>query len=160
MDYVSIIRHLCDVFNKNSVEYMIVGGTAVALHGYYRQSKSPKGELVDKPDLDIWYNPSPENYFRLLNALEQLGKDMTVHRNATVIDPRKSFLRFELEDFTLDLLPSIKAPLRFWPSFAKRQVFSSQGNDISFISLEDLIQDKETSPRPKDLDDIEHLKRL
>lgn len=160
MDYISIIRHVCGTFNRNSVEYMLVGGTAVALHGYYRRTTAANGEVVDKPDLDFWYNPSPENYFRLLNAVEELGKDVTKHRNVTVIDPRKAFLKFPFEDYTLDLLPNVKAPLKFGPSFARRQVFDSEGVEISFISLEDLIQDKEISPRPKDIDDIEHLRRL
>jgi hypothetical protein len=32
------ILTVCKVLNKHSVQYMIVGGTAVALHGYFRQS--------------------------------------------------------------------------------------------------------------------------
>lgn len=36
-------------------------GTAVALNGYYRHSINIAGELTDKPDIDIWYNPTYEN---------------------------------------------------------------------------------------------------
>lgn len=40
---------------KYNVNYMIVGGTAMALHGYYRHSINLAGELTEKPDIDIWY---------------------------------------------------------------------------------------------------------
>jgi hypothetical protein len=28
------LRNICGILEKNSVEYLVVGGTAVALHGY------------------------------------------------------------------------------------------------------------------------------
>lgn len=67
------ILHICKTLNKHLVEYIIVGGTAVALHGYFRRSLDWAGELTEKPDLDFWYNPTYGNYFKLLNALEELG---------------------------------------------------------------------------------------
>ena len=61
---------------------MIVGGIAVALHGHFRQSIKLAGIATDKPDLDFWYNPTYENYFNLLNALEDLGQDVqNLNRN-------------------------------------------------------------------------------
>jgi len=62
-------------------------------------------------------------------------------------------------DYTLDILPNIKAPLKFRESFARRQVVEVNGTKISFIGLDDLIYDKLTMARPKDLEDIENLKR-
>ena len=59
------ILKVCGVFNKNFVEYIIVGGTAVALHGYFRRSMNMAGAIADKPDLDFWYNPTYQNYFKL-----------------------------------------------------------------------------------------------
>ena len=46
----------CATQNKLKEKYVIVGGTAVALYGYYRPSMTATGELGVKPDLDIWYN--------------------------------------------------------------------------------------------------------
>jgi hypothetical protein len=71
------ILRVCEVLNKHEVQFMIVGGAAVALYGYYRQSISLAGVIADKPDLDFWYNPTYENYFRLLNAFKALGLDVT-----------------------------------------------------------------------------------
>lgn len=38
------ILHVCKVLNKHSVEYLLIGGTAVALHGYYRLSRQTSGD--------------------------------------------------------------------------------------------------------------------
>ena len=45
----------------------MVGGTAVALHGYFRQSHDPSGQLMGKHDLDFWYNPTYVN--RLISKI-------------------------------------------------------------------------------------------
>lgn len=110
---------ICEVFNKHQVKCMIVGGTAVALHGYFRQSMNLSGELADKPDIDFWYNPTYENYFNLLNALSELGQDVQKFRDEQMPNPKKSFFKYVFEGFTLDLLPELKAPLSqvFHPVF-------------------------------------------
>ncbi|QMW03454.1 hypothetical protein [Spirosoma foliorum] len=160
MEYNRAILDIFAIFNSSSVNYLIVGGTAVAYYGYSRKSTNNAGKATNKPDLDFWYNPSYENYFKLLNALEQLGKDVTEYREDPSPDPKNSFFRLEFDDYTLDLLPRIKAPLKFNASFAKKNISQYEDIEIPFISLEDLIQDKETFPRQKDINDIEHLRKF
>src|SRR5689334_9036422 len=106
------ILSVCRALNKFSVEYMIVGGTAVALHGYYRPSLTEIGEIAEKPDLDFWYNPTFDNYFKLLDALEDLGQDVKRFKEEQAPDPKQSFFRYEFDKFTLDFLPELKASLR------------------------------------------------
>ena len=48
------ILSVCKVLNKYAVQYIIVGGTAVALHDYFRQSMNLAGTVANKPDLDFW----------------------------------------------------------------------------------------------------------
>ncbi len=151
------ILTVCKTLNKFSVEYLIVGGSAVALHGYYRQSTNVFGEMAEKPDLDFWYNPTYDNYFRLLNALEELGQDVIQFKNEQTPNPKKSFFRYEFEKFTLDFLPELKTALRFRSSFNKKEVVSLKDIEIPFISLEDLISDKKENARAKDVTDIEKL---
>ncbi|MGH8566762.1 MAG: hypothetical protein ACREXU_01785, partial [Gammaproteobacteria bacterium] len=45
--------------NDNGVEYLIIGGYAVAFHGHPRYTK----------DLDIWIRVSTDNATRMINAL-------------------------------------------------------------------------------------------
>ena len=48
---------VCSQFQRNEVQYLLVGGVAVALHGYYRHSMGPMGQLTSKPDIDLWFDP-------------------------------------------------------------------------------------------------------
>ncbi len=82
---------LCKLLEKYNVRYMLIGGTAVALNGYYRNSINIAGELTDKPDIDLWYNPTYENYFNILNVMEELGQDISEFTNEESPNPRKSF---------------------------------------------------------------------
>jgi len=95
------ILSVCTTLNKISVEYLIVGGTAVALHGYYRYSMNLDGDLTAKPDLDFWYNPTYDNYFKLLNALENLGQDVTEFKQEQTLIPKSHFSDTNLKNLHL-----------------------------------------------------------
>lgn len=151
------ILTVCKALKKFSVEYMIVGGTAVALHGYYRHSMSVTGGVAGKPDLDFWFNPTYDNYFKLLHALEGLGQDVTKFKEEQTPNPKRSFFRYEFETFTLDLLPELKAPLKFRSSFNKREVITLNDTEIHFIGYDDLVLDKKANARSKDITDLEQL---
>ena len=152
------ILHVCKILNKNAVQYLIVGGTAVAFHGYFRWSQNSSGAPAEKFDLDIWYNPTYENYFSLLNSLGELGQDVTEFLEEKSPNPLKSYFRFNLEKFTLDFLPKLKGLSRFRQSFEKKEIVSIRGVDMPIIGIDDLLQDKAINSRLKDLVDIKQLK--
>lgn len=154
----SSILRVCKIFNEQAVEYLIVGGTAVALHGYYRHSTDLTGAVVTKPDLDFWYNPTYGNYFKLLDALEKLGQDVSECKNDQAPNPKKSFFRYGFELFTLDILPELKASLTFNRAFVKRETVTLNQIAIPFLCYDDLLMDKAVNARPKDLIDIAYLK--
>ncbi|WP_462266840.1 hypothetical protein [Mucilaginibacter sp.] len=160
IDLIEHILELCIVLNKHRLQYLIVGGAAVALHGYYRMSINVAGDITDRPDLDFWYNPTYSNYYNLLNALEELGQDVAEFKKEQAPNPKQSFFRYESEKFTLDFLPALKAPLKFAASFRNCEIVNLGGTDLFFIAYEDLIADKEANARVKDLEDIKHLKSL
>ncbi len=153
----SIVR-VCQVLNQHAVDYLVVGGSAVAYYGYFRHSITMAGLPADRPDVDIWYSPTYANYFKLLNALVALGQDVAKYKNEQAPNPKKSFFRYEFDLFTLDLLPTIKSAINFGPAFSRREIIELGGVAISFIDFEDLIVDKQATARPKDLDDIRHLR--
>ncbi len=152
------ILDVCKILNKNAVEYLIVGGTAVAFHGYFRWSQNSSGTAAEKFDLDIWYNPTYGNYFSLLKALAELGQDVTEFLEEKAPDPLKSYFRFNMEKFTLDFLPRLKGLSRFRQTFEKKEIVSINGVEIPIIGIDELLQDKAANSRPKDLNDIRQLK--
>ncbi|TDX02113.1 nucleotidyltransferase [Dinghuibacter silviterrae] len=152
------LLHVCKILNKHSVEYLLVGGTAVALHGYYRLSRQTSGKVTEKHDLDFWYNSSYGNYFKLLDALEELGQDVSYYRAETAPNPKKSFFRLEYDKFTVDFLPELPGLSKFYDSYHQRE-YSKVGNiEIPFINYADLIANKQTQGRAKDIEDIKQLK--
>ncbi|MDN3583886.1 DUF6036 family nucleotidyltransferase [Mucilaginibacter flavus] len=154
---VDLIK-VCKVLQEYSVEYLIVGGTAVALHGYFRVTMDVNGVPNEKHDLDIWYNPTYENYFNLIKGLEKLGLDTAIYKEESSPNPRKSYFKFEADSFSFDFLPELLSLKKFGVAFSKREVIDIDGTQIGFISYEDLINEKQKSGRSKDITDIKQLK--
>jgi len=159
-DLKNSLLTVCNLLEKYNILYMLVGGTAVALHGYYRNSINMAGELTDKPDIDIWYNPTYGNYFNILKVIEALGQDITEFKNEKSPNPRKSFFKLDFDDFTFDILPNIKADIKFIEANKRKETVEIDDIQIHFMSYLDLIKDKEATARKKDIADIEQLKRI
>lgn len=154
------LTSVCQLLNKHKIQYMVVGGTAVALYGYFRMSISSWGEPITKPDLDFWYNPTYENYFLLLNVLEELGEDVSAFRRETSPDPRRSFFRMSYDRFSTDFLPMLPGLSKFRDSYANKETADVNGVEVVIIGLDDLITNKQTLAREKDIADIDALRRL
>ncbi len=151
---------VCTILNKHRVEYLVVGGTAVALYGFYRMSITSLGTPADKPDLDFWYNPTYKNYFNLLNAIEDLGENVSAFRREKTPNPGKSFFKLNFDEFTIDFLPELPGLSKFRYSFKKKEELEVDGVAIYFINFDDLITNKLSMSREKDLTDLEALKRI
>ncbi len=154
------ILDVCAVLQKHSVQYLVIGGIAVGFHGYYRMSTQMDGTISEKQDLDFWYNPTYTNYFNLLNALNDLGKNVEEFLKEQTPTPKKSFFKFEFETFTLDFLPTVKGLTSFSLCYSKKKVSIIDNIEISIISMEDLITSKLETAREKDIDDIDKLQNL
>lgn len=63
MDTCRDFKELLELFNKNKVEYTIVGAHALAYHGCPRYTG----------DLDLFVKPSKENANHIIKALEEFG---------------------------------------------------------------------------------------
>lgn len=106
--YSSFVQHIlevCKTLNNHSVQYLVIGGTAVGFPGHYRDTTDSNGNPFGKHDFDFWFNPSLENYYNILKAMKALGKDVSRLENEIAPKPKKSFLKFDFEDFKIDFLP-------------------------------------------------------
>ncbi len=56
-------KEFIELLNANDVRYLVIGGYAVALHGYPRYTK----------DIDIWIETDEQNAQKLVQALDQFG---------------------------------------------------------------------------------------
>lgn len=57
-------KEFIELLNSHKVEYLLVGGYALGIHGYPRYTG----------DMDIWVKPTPENAARVLGHTRQLKR--------------------------------------------------------------------------------------
>lgn len=134
--------------NQCEVNYILVGGYAVILHGYSRTTG----------DMDIWVQPGSENYQRLVQAFQIFGMPVFDMTAGKFLNPDfDDVFTFGRPPVCIDIITHIKG-LDFEAAFAAAQWFKLEENlGVRALSLNALIQAKQASGRNKDLDDIAHL---
>jgi hypothetical protein len=136
------LREFLKLLNSRRVEYLLIGGYAVAYYGYPRATA----------DRDIWVAISPGNAAKLVRVLKEFGFDV----------PALKLDLFLKED---RIVRFGEPPLRiesvtFAECFARRAKVTMDGLRLNLISLEDLKKNKAASGRPKDRDDLLALQRV
>lgn len=150
---------VCKILNSHRVEYMIVGGAAVSHHGFNRPSGIGHYRSELKVDLDFWYNPTIENFEKLLNALDELSVDTSDLRKM-VFDGKRTFLKIPHDHFHTDFLPRMEGLTSFRESKSNADQLTLNGVSFLVISLDDLILNKRTVNRKIDQSDIKELDKL
>ncbi len=153
---------LFSALDRHKVEYVLIGGLAVAMHGVERNTM----------DIDVCVVVSPVNLQHLIEAAKDLRlspmlpvpletlsdietlKQWHTHRNLQAFSLRSE----DMAGVTLDVLlfPPV-APAGMCQRALQLDV---AGVPVKLASIDDLIALKQSVARPIDLADIEHLKRL
>lgn len=140
-------KEFAGLLASNRVDYLIVGGYALAAHGHPRYTG----------DLDFWIGTDTGNAWRVLSALRDFGF---------------GDLNIQLEDLTqpgqviqlgypprrIDLLTSIDG-VEFDGCMTRKLVVHIDGLALNFIGRDDLLINKRASARPQDLADVDALQR-
>jgi hypothetical protein len=129
----------------NKVDYLIVGGYAVAFHGHPRYTG----------DIDIWVKPSEGNAAKLRKALDSFGFDAEPLTN---LDFESETIAFHLgvPPVRIDILNRITG-VKFDQCYANKVEIEMEGLRINYISYQDLLTNKKASGRLQDLSDLEKL---
>ena len=142
---------IVELLQKHKVEFILVGGYALASHGYTRMTV----------DIDISVNPSLENSPKWILALSELPDGVTKELIGEV-DPfdgdYKHAIRIN-DEFTIDIMPSVSG-VDF--QTLKNHVDNVQIGKINMpiLSLEGLLLTKQNSIRPKDMADVDMIKKM
>jgi predicted nucleotidyltransferase len=135
------------------VDYVVIGGVAVALQGYGRATK----------DLDIVYATDPTNLDALGAVLiaadarlRGIPEDVPFVPDGRTLR-RTQILTLDTVDGGLDLLvdPSGAPPYEILRS--RSELVDYEGLQIRVVGLEDLLSMKRAASRPQDLADVEAL---
>ena len=138
-------RELLALFNGQRVEYLIVGGYALAFHGAPRYTG----------DLDILVRPDPANSRRILKALTLFGFG-SLNLAAADFEHPDQVIQLGQPPVRIDLVTSITG-VSWEEAFSSRIPGSFGGVSIHFLGRNAFIRNKEAIGRAKDLADIEAL---
>jgi hypothetical protein len=138
-------KEFLNLLHIHRVNYLLVGGYAVAAHGYPRFTG----------DLDLWIQTSAENAENVLRVCREFGFDVANLRVELFINP-KQMTRMGHPPLRIEILNSVSG-LSFEHAWKNRIQDVWDGVPISMISLQDLRANKLASGRMKDLADLENL---
>ena len=138
-------RELLALFNAHHVEYMIVGGYALAFHGAPRFTG----------DLDILGRPEAVNAHRVLTALEDFGF-ASLGLTSSDFDRPDQVVQLGVPPVRIDLITSITGVS--WDEAWAGKVPGRYGDiTVSYIGREQFIANKRATGRTKDVADLEEL---
>jgi len=145
MDVQKDFADLCALLNAKNIDFLIVGGYAVAFHGAPRFTG----------DLDILIRPDAEQLERMLGALREFGfptDDVTT----TELLERHRILQLGLVAVQIHAMTSITG-VKWDHAWACRVRGGYGSGPVHFIGREALVANKLAAGRTKDLADVEAL---
>ena len=138
-------KEFLKLLNSNNVEYLLIGGYAVGIHGYIRTTN----------DLDIWVGVSPENAARIERVLREFGFAIAALTSDLFLAPN-NVVRSGVPPIRIEVLTSISG-VQFETCYAEKEMVQIEEMLVPVISLARLRENKAASGRAKDLADLENL---
>lgn len=145
MEIQQEFKELLELFNAHKVEYIIVGGYALAFHGAPRYTG----------DMDIWVRPDSVNAKRVMVALDEFGFG-SVGLQASDFESPHKVIQLGVPPVRVDIITSLTG--LFWEEAFTSRVVGKYGNvPVHYIGRKQFILNKREIGRKKDLADLEAL---
>lgn len=155
------LSQIFDALNRAQVRYLVAGGLAVNAHGYTRVTH----------DIDLIIQLREANLLAALSSLEGLGYrprvPVPINAFADAENRRDWIENKNMIVFTVvsDQHPAapidifVTEPFAFDLEYDRALVAEiNPGQPQRFIAIDTLIRMKELAARPRDLDDLQHLR--
>jgi hypothetical protein len=138
-------KEFLKLLNSKKADFLLVGGYAVAYHGYPRATA----------DMDLWIAANPSNAQAVAEALIAFGFSPATISAQNFVRENQVF-RMGIPPWRIELLTSVSG-VTFEECRARRTVDVVDGVEVPIISLADLKANKKAAGRLKDLSDLENL---
>lgn len=137
------ILSLLKAFHEHEVEYILVGGIAVILHGVPRVTE----------DIDIFLRPDSKNLQRFRNALHTVFKDKSIEEITDKELKQYAVVRYGTpENYYIDIIYRIGEAFQY--DDLNYEIIKSQGIPIRVATIETLIKLKQNTIREIDKADV------
>lgn len=135
---------------KHEVEFLIVGGYAVAFHGYDRTTG----------DMDFWVRPTNENKNKLLDALAAYGfQSEDLSKLSRQNFEERLVFSFGTEPEKVDFLTRVNL-VKFDEAHDNKIIVNIEGMPIPIINVEELVLTKINTGRVRDQADLDELQKI
>jgi predicted nucleotidyltransferase len=138
-------REFLRLLNEHQVEYLLIGGYAVAYHGYPRATS----------DMDIWIALHPPNAAKVVAALKTFGFAVP-ELSADLFLKEAQIIRLGVPPVRIEIATGISG-VQFDECYAARVTDELDGVPVNLIDLAHLKLNKRAAGRHKDLNDLENL---
>jgi len=142
-------KEFIELLQKREVEFLIVGGFAVALHGYPRYTD----------DLDILIKRQDRNAKKVIEVLNDFGFGSLGLVEQDFLN-EDMIIQLGYPPLRIDLITSISGIDNYDDLFNNAIIIESGEMSLAIISLDDLIQNKDSTDRPIDKIDSIKLKKI
>ena len=141
-------RDMVECLLNEGVDFMLVGGYAVALYGWPRTTF----------DIDFWIMANPGNAKAAMRAIQAFGAPLM---GLTEADFHKPGMVFQIgtEPQRIDIISAADG-LDYADASRRAVIMKVDGLELKVISIDDLIVNKRASGRPKDIADALALEKL
>lgn len=134
-------------FEKNDVEYVLIGGIAINLHGFSRNTQ----------DIDLFINPLEENINKFKKSLFEVFKDEEINEITLHELEKYPVIRYGTDSgFFIDIISKIGDKFMF--NDLQYEIKNVDGIKIKLADLKTLYKLKEKTYREIDQLDLKFLK--
>jgi hypothetical protein len=139
------LREFIELLNSRRVDYIVVGGHAVAFHGHPRYTG----------DIDFLVRPSPENAERLIESLKEFGFS-NLQLSADDFTRPNTIVQLGYPPNRIDLLTSISG-VDYGEAWSGKATGELDGLRAFFLGFDALLKNKRAAGREQDLADVNKL---
>ncbi len=142
-------RDLLVALSDAGAEFVLIGGYALAAHGYVRATDN----------LDVFVRPTPDNATRIFAALAAFGAPVAAHGvNEGLFAAPGYGYRIGVKPNLIELLTEIDG-VSFDEAVRDHRVIEVDGREVPVIGRSALVANKRAAARAKDLADVEWLEQ-
>ncbi len=145
MEVQKDFKEFLELLNAHEVEFMIVGGYALAFHGAPRYTG----------DIDVFVKLDRPNALRIINSLEEFGFS-SLELSIDDFQKEDNVVQLGLPPVRIDIITSISG-VSWEQAYASRVPGKYGDVPVYYIGKDQYVVNKKATGRAKDIADIEAL---